>query len=305
MVFNIQRYSLHDGPGIRTLVFLKGCPLHCPWCSNPESQRFGPEMAYNQSKCIGPQECGLCLRECPSGATRESPADVLCCDRSRCRECFGCARVCPAQARNVFGKRLSVNEVIDAVEGDGLFYGRSGGGMTISGGEPLAQPEFTSALLREARRRRINTSLETCGYAGWDDLREACGHLDSILYDIKSLDPGKHQAHTGVSNERILDNFLKMAQAFPGLAKHVRTPLIPGFNDTPAEILAIVDFISKIPAISYELLAYHRLGQPKYGYLGREYGLAERGQPVDMFKTLALLAQNRLEKGAAERPPMP
>ncbi|MHC1728134.1 MAG: glycyl-radical enzyme activating protein [Syntrophobacteraceae bacterium] len=269
-VFNIQRYSLHDGPGIRTIVFLKGCPLRCRWCSNPESQRLEPELGFNEGKCIGAEQCALCARECPSGAVKQSNGGRVRIDRKLCRECFTCAEVCPARALTVFGKLMTVDEVVRAVEADGVFYGRSGGGMTLSGGEPLAQAGFAIQLLAQAKRRRIDTSMETCGFAEWADLEEACLYLGSIFFDIKCIDAEKHKEFTGVSNERILENFQRLCESFPELPKYVRTPVIPGFNDSEKEIEAIADFIRGRPGVEYELLAYHRLGTPKYGYLGRD-----------------------------------
>ncbi len=294
-VFNIQHYSVHDGPGIRTLVFLKGCPLHCAWCSNPESQRLEPELAYNPGKCIGTKECGLCIEGCPGRALSEDENGLVRIDRASCQKCFACADVCPAQALTVFGKLMTVEEVIATVEADEAFYGRSGGGMTLSGGEPLAQAGFAIELLKEARRRRINTSMETCGFAEWKDLEEACRYLDNIMFDIKHMDPVKHQKFTGVSNERILENFTRLCQEFPNLPKLVRTPVIPGFNDTEEEIAAIIDFIKDKPSTEYELLAFHRFGQPKYGYLGREYELADAALDSECMKTLQQLKQASME----------
>ena len=286
VVFNIQRYSLHDGPGIRTLVFLKGCALRCRWCSNPESQRTEPELAYNEDKCIGLKQCAFCREACPSGTVKESEKGFARIDRDLCTACLQCADVCPSRALSVFGKLMSVGEVLDAVEADGVFYGRSGGGMTLSGGEPLAQADFVFELLKEARQRRVNTSIETCGFAEWKDLERACGFLDSILYDIKSMNPVKHKEFTGVSNERILENFQRLCERFPNLRKRVRTPIIPGFNDTEEDIAAIVDFIRGKPHIEYELLAYHRLGRPKYVYLGRQYTLSDVRSDDERMKAL-------------------
>ena len=271
IVFNIQRYSLHDGPGIRTVIFLKGCPLRCWWCSNPESQQQRPELAYNQSKCIG---CLGCKTACGAGAIAPNAAGLPAIDRAQCQSCFQCARQCPAKALEILGRPMQAAAVVRAALADSAFYARSGGGLTLSGGEPLLQPGFVVEILKEAKKQRLDATLETCGHAAWDTLREVAGHLKStIIYDLKSLDAVKHQQFTGVSNRLILDNLRKLRQAFPKLSILVRTPIIPGFNDTRADIAAILEFLAKMPGISYELLPYHRLGQQKYDCLGRPYPL--------------------------------
>lgn len=296
VVFNIQRYSLHDGPGIRTLVFLKGCPLRCRWCSNPESQNLDPELAYNAGKCIGVEECGLCLGQCPKGALLEGEDGRVRVDRGACRESFACVDVCPSHALTAFGKWMSVDEVLRTVEADGPFYTRSGGGLTLSGGEPLAQADFARDLLRQAKVRRIDTSMETCGMAEWDSLERACRYLDSILFDIKSMDGGKHKEFTGVSNDRALENFMLLCDRFPDLEKHVRTPVIPGFNDSEEEIGAILDFLADKPNVRFELLGYHRLGLPKYRYLDRDCPMGELVLDENKFKLLKEMVEGRTVK---------
>jgi len=294
LIFNIQRYSLHDGPGIRTLVFLKGCPLRCRWCSNPESQKLEPELAYKEGKCIGSAECAQCLQECPHGAIIEKENGKMRVDRDLCQVCFRCVNVCPSLAMMVFGQRMSVDQVLSVAEADGIFYARSGGGITLSGGEPLVQAEFARKLLSEAQRRRLNTSMETSGFGDWQDLERVCRNLDSILFDIKCMDPAKHRAFVGVSNEIILENFRRLCKAFPALPKKVRTPMIPGFNDREDEIGAIIDFLSDCPNVEYELLAYHRLGQPKYCYLGRDYPLADVVLDEARLKALDQMVKERM-----------
>jgi pyruvate formate lyase activating enzyme len=292
IVFNIQKYSVHDGAGIRTLVFIKGCPLRCRCCSNPESQKLHPELVYNAGKCLTLEKCTMCLEACgPAALTRVEEALVHV-DRDRCDGCLECADTCPAGALNVYGEIRTVDEVLTSVEQDGVFYSRSGGGMTLSGGEPMFQPEFAVALLREARVRRIDTAMETCGHCDWEALEQACRNLDSLLFDIKSLDPDRHRAFTGVSNERILANFARIGEMFPELPVLVRTPVIPGFNDSEQDIAAIVEFLEDRPAVSYELLPYHRMGTPKYGYLGREYPLGDAVLDAELMARL-----NRLLEG--------
>jgi pyruvate formate lyase activating enzyme len=274
-VFNIQHYSVHDGPGIRTIVFLKGCPLRCRWCCNPESQIAAPELAYNPNKCIGSSECHRCKDVCPTGGISVGDNGKIVIDRTRCAACFQCVEACPSKAMHVFGREMSVAEVIKIVEADNAFYSRSGGGLTISGGEPLMQPAFTLELIKESLRRRIDVTIETCGFADWQHLAEVARHLKLILFDIKSLNAEKHKSYTGVSNERILANFKRLRSEFPDLHILVRIPLIPGLNDTEEEIAEILGFLQGMQNITYELLPYHRMGQSKYEFLGRPYPMAD------------------------------
>ncbi len=274
-VFNTQRFSVHDGPGIRTLVFLSGCPLRCAWCCNPESQTPGPQLAYNEKKCLSLGECGNCLKVCPEEAllAKGEPPQVFV-DRARCTNCGDCAAACPATALAMFGKYMTVNEILGEVEQDSCFYSRSGGGLTVSGGEPLSQPGFTLALLQGARRLGIETAIETCGHGKWDYLDGLCQHLDSIFYDLKSLDPDKHQEFTGVANELILENFRLLVRAYPQLPITVRTPIIPGFNDGLEEVARIARFIEPYANVTYEMMPYHAFAESKYTFLGRRYTLA-------------------------------
>lgn len=291
-VFNIQHYSVHDGPGIRTIVFLKGCPLSCRWCSNPESQKMTPEVAFNPNKCIGWADCFRCGAVCPSQAVRQEASGKISLDRQACTECFACVDACPPKALHLFGAMMSVDEVMKAVERDSAFYSRSEGGLTISGGEPLVQTEFTVALLKEAKRRRINTAMETCGAVEWERLQEACQHLNFLLYDIKSVDSQKHKEFTGADNALIMENLRKIRQTFPQLDVLVRTPLIPGFNDTEAEIAAIVGFVNELH-VGYELLPYHRMGQSKYQFLDREYPMGEVKLEEERARKLTEYAKQR------------
>lgn len=267
-VFNIQRYSLHDGPGIRTTVFLSGCPLSCRWCSNPESKSISGALMHNAKTCL---RCGRCVESCPHGAITMA-ADGPELDRLACDLCGLCADNCPPHALKITARTMSVGEVIEEVKNDRPFYRRSGGGMTLSGGEPLLQGEFAAELLRAARKAAINTAVETCGYVPWRNLECAIPYLDYLLYDVKHIDSAKHQLYTGVSTQTILENLKRAAP----LATHVivRVPVIPGFNDTAEEIRAIANYTAGLEGIAaLHLLPYHRHGQAKYEQLNRTYEL--------------------------------
>jgi pyruvate formate lyase activating enzyme len=275
VVFNIQSYSIHDGPGIRTVVFFKGCPLSCLWCSNPESQDARPELGIYGSLC---RRCGRCVEACPKGAISPAPGGEPVTDRSRCVLCGACEKACPHRVRKVYGREVSAADLLAEIEKDTPFYVRSGGGVTFSGGEPTLQYELLVDLLRACRARYIHTALETCGFlrddAKFDDLLAL---VDLVLYDIKCIDDEKHRRFTGVSNETILRNARRIASS--GGKMIVRVPLVPGFNDTREDIEAIGGFVlSLISVREVNLLPYHQLGASKYGMLGREYALA--GAPV-------------------------
>lgn len=290
LVFNIQKFSVNDGGGIRDVVFMKGCPLRCRWCSNPESQGLSPEHAFNPQRCLTAQECGYCLKVCRTGALTLING-LIAFDIRKCRQCFACHEVCPTGAQTVYGEKKKVKDILDLVERDGVFYTHSGGGMTLSGGECLAQYDFAISLLRAARERRINTCIETCGYYPYEHLKEACRYLDKLIMDIKCLDPQKHKEGTGVDNRIILENFTRVIEDYPDLPIRVRTPIIPGFNDTEEDVRAIRAFIPRRLNIEYELLPYHRMGQPKYGYLGRRYDFAGKQLDREKMKRLIELAR--------------
>ncbi|GBF33936.1 pyruvate formate-lyase activating enzyme [Desulfocucumis palustris] len=279
LVFNIQQFSLHDGPGIRTIVFFKGCPLRCRWCANPESQYDQPELVYNKNKCIGTHECRECLQACGAGAIeQEERHNKVVLNRKLCLNCGECAKVCPSKALEILGKTMSVNEVLKIAQEDGVFYSRSGGGLTLSGGEPLLQAEFACGLLREAKNKGMDTAIETCGYTRWQNIEKACQYVNTVFYDIKCINSDKHKRFTNVSNKRILQNFKDLCGCFPQTPVIVRTPVVPGFNDREEDILEIINFIKGNPNVKYELLPYHRFGESKYAYLGKNYLL--RGVPT-------------------------
>lgn len=270
LVFNIQKFSLHDGSGIRTLVFLKGCPLSCHWCANPEGQAFEPELAYRAERCIGQAECDRCRAVCEAEAIRFRQDGKIQIDRGLCTACGECVEVCPSKALELFGKPMSVEELIRVVEEDGSFYARSGGGVTLSGGEPLSQTRFVLDFFKKARARGIHTALETSGLCRWEDLEEVCRWVNQVFFDVKTLDRERHEAGTGVGNERILENLRRLCETFPTLPVTVRTPVIPGFNDSPDDIRSIAAFVGRLPGtVSYELLPFHRFGEGKYEQLGR------------------------------------
>ncbi|MDR3319884.1 MAG: glycyl-radical enzyme activating protein [Desulfovibrio sp.] len=295
LVFNIQKYSVHDGPGIRTTVFLKGCPLSCRWCSNPESQQNCPELAYNPARCLTLNKCTRCLEVCMRNALIRKGDAFLQIAQEYCEGCpMPCADVCPANSLIVYGQERSVDDVLAVVEQDEAFYARSRGGLTISGGEPLFQGDFTVALLREARRRRLKTAVETCGMASPAFVCAAAPLLNNVLFDIKILDDRMHKAQTGGSNVQILENFCILAEKFLNLPLTVRTPIVPGFNDTEETVAAIASFIARYPRVRYELLPYHRLGTQKYNFLDRTPPMGEVKLGKDIMPRLHSVAENVL-----------
>ena len=260
--FNIQRYSVHDGNGIRTNIFLKGCPLHCAWCSNPESQRFELECTHTPSTCMG---CKACVAVCPTGA--RSAIDAL--DKTKCLSCFKCEQICPTASRKVIGKDWDVDELVDEALKDLAFFSTSGGGITLSGGEPLSQPTATRKLAQALKRAGVHLAIETCGYAKWEEAEPILSLCDQILYDIKMIDPEKHREFTGVDNALILANARKAAQ-FDGEFV-VRFPVIGGYNDDLTNVRATASFAAKIGATRIDLLPFHRFGENKYQKSGMKY----------------------------------
>ena len=267
-VFDVQRYSIHDGPGIRTVVFLKGCPLRCWWCSNPEGMTRRPQALFLEASC---QRCGKCLTVCPEEAVNPDlgPGAPWRIDRGRCTDCGLCVEACPHGGLRLAGREVTAEEVIREVERDRPFYRRSGGGVTLSGGEPLAQPAFAASLLAACHARNIHTTLETCGYAPWEDLERVLPYADLVLLDLKHLDDSVHRRVTGSSNALILKNARAMAQK--GTPLILRLPLIPGMNADMGHVDAVGRFAVEIGAAELHLMPFHQLGRDKYRRLDLPY----------------------------------
>jgi pyruvate formate lyase activating enzyme len=278
-VFNIQRYSIHDGGGIRTLVFLKGCPLRCLWCCNPESQKGEPELGFIESRCVGEGACGApCLSACPVKAIQLNGQGKPLIDRKACDACSKCADLCSKDALKVVGREMTIDEVMAEVEKDKAFYRRSGGGMTVGGGEPLAQYGFAEELLEAAQEAYLHTALETCGHAPWPHLEAVLKHVDLLQFDLKHLDPTKHQELTGQSNELILDNLKKVLSVKSPQDVIIRIPVVPGCNDSVENIRETARFILGLGFGQVELIPYHRLGVSKYAQYDMVYPLASGQQ---------------------------
>lgn len=265
IVFDLQRFSLHDGPGIRTIVFLKGCPLACRWCSNPESQQRDPQLMFISNNCIG---CKRCISVCSVGALDFSNPFPI--NYDKCRACGKCVRVCYSGALNMAGAAKTVEDVLAELKKDTVHYRRSGGGITLSGGESLVQAEFAEQLLKGCKANGWHTAIETTAFANEEALKRVLPWLDLVLLDIKHMDHNKHKEYTGQSNEIILRNARIIARS--NVPTIIRVPVIPGFNDSVENIQAIANFACSLENVKeMHLLPYHRLGQNKYKYLNREY----------------------------------
>jgi pyruvate formate lyase activating enzyme len=264
-VFNIQRFSLHDGPGIRTTVFLKGCPLRCSWCHNPESQASAPELAVQANRCIA---CGACVEACPNGAATWKDGLVQT-DWAECKRCGDCVVVCPMGGRTLLGDEMTADEVMLEVSRDRDFYDESGGGVTFSGGEPLARVDFLEACLIACKGRGYRTAVDTCGYAPLEALQRIAPLTDLFLYDVKIVDSALHEQHTGVPNERILENLRWLCAS--GRDVWIRFPLVPGINDDDESVVALAKFVNSLPgSVPLQVLQYHGMGSHKYSRVGRD-----------------------------------
>lgn len=284
LITDIQRYTIHDGPGIRTEIFFKGCPLHCKWCSNPETINPGRQLAVYPKKCLSTSECGYCLKKCPLGA--DSPIEF---DNGRlniiknhifCSTCFACAEACPAEAISFWGKRMAVDDLMKVVLADRRFYERSGGGVTLNGGEVMVQWQFAEELAKTCHEQGINVCVETALHCPPDHMSAVLQWADYVITDIKHMDTNIHKELTGVGNELILKNIKRVVEMGKPLV--IRTPVVAGYNNSPENIRATAAFIrdelgSKI--IQYQLLPYRKMGTEKYTSLGQTYPLEDYAVP--------------------------
>lgn len=273
LIFNILRFAIHDGPGIRTTVFLKGCPLDCWWCHNPESISPWREVLTMETRCI---RCGACGRSCPEQSGGKPAGGTG--QRGSCRLCGACVDACPGGARQMAGRRMSAEQILAEVARDRAFFEESGGGVTFSGGEPLLQTPFLLACLDACRAAGLRTAVDTCGFGPEDRLLAVAARAELILYDLKFLDDEKHRAYTGVSNASILENLKALSRAHDNI--WIRIPVIPGLNDSAGEMNALADFVVTVPGVrQVNLLPYHPTGLGKLQRLGRSSRLAETQTP--------------------------
>jgi len=286
IIFNIERFAIHDGPGIRTLVFLKGCPLRCLWCSNPEGQNLEPEILFDAEKC---SECGFCVKACSRGLIeRTHGAAKLLIERERCNGCGDCAKVCKefgTGTLQLVGRCVSIQEIMNEIAKDKIFYENSGGGVTLSGGEPLMQPEFTMSLLAECRNAGLHTAIETTGFAPFDSFKRILKFVDLVLFDMKHMDSRLHKKFTGVPNRVIIRTAERISDLKVPLI--ARIPVIPGYTDSDSNLERTARFIGTLNVGEVHLLPYHSFGSSKYRRLGREYKLSGL-QPPDKNRMLEI-----------------
>ncbi|MBN2188657.1 MAG: glycyl-radical enzyme activating protein [Chitinispirillaceae bacterium] len=288
IILDIDRFATHDGPGIRTTIFLNGCPLSCLWCHSPESQSTRPQLLFRPEKCVA---CGLCQKACPRGALSMNERSAVL-DRSVCDSCGICCETCYSGALELAGREVSVEEIVERVARDAPYFAASGGGVTLSGGEPLAQPDFTRELLAAFKGRGIHTAVETTGYCTWDSLLHVSQVTDLFLYDLKAAGDDIHRRYTGVSNRRIIENLKRLCATNSRV--QVRVPCIPGVNDSAGQIADLAETAAAAGVRSLALLPYNGAAAAKYAWIGREYTLGGlRRQDGGQMEALAAVCRGK------------
>lgn len=277
LIFDIRRYSINDGPGIRITIFMKGCPLKCAWCHNPESQSPKVQKLYTASKCIGAQDC---IEVCPEDALTLTPDGIIT-DSEKCTLCGLCADACPSKAIEMSGKLYNTNELVSIIERERVHIDQSGGGVTFSGGEPLMHPEFLIEMLDACGKIGLHRAVDTCGFVSTETLLEVAKHTDLFLYDVKLMDPVKHKKWTGVDNRLILKNLMLLAET--GANINIRIPFIRNVNTAVEETTKMAKFISRLPGKTpaVNLLPYHNIASGKYKKLEMDYNSEEMEEPTD------------------------
>lgn len=297
LVTNVQKYNMHDGPGVRTLVFFKGCPLRCKWCSNPENLERKFQVMYSRNACV---DCGACVPVCPVGIHSISAAGVHEVDRSiECIGCRACEKACPQKALSIAGQKMTISEIMAIIEEDRMFYDMSGGGVTIGGGDPIMHPDPVTSLLMVCKKEGINTAMETSGYAKLETVLQVAEFTDLFLFDIKQIDSAKHYELTGVHNEQILKNIKELLNRRFNVK--IRMPLLKGLNDSEKDIQGVVEFL--MPFKEYknfkgvDLLPYHKFGVNKYCQLGMVYPLEGMEDPYLTAEDLARIEKQFQDEG--------
>ena len=289
VIYNIQRTSTEDGPGVRTTVFLKGCPLRCQWCSNPESQSFQPQLLMFSDSCSA---CGKCLKACPHGAVILQKDGRSATDRSRCRDCGKCAEVCPSGARVMSGKIMTVEEVMAVARADSLFYENSGGGVTFGGGEPISAGDFLIALLEACRDEGFHTCVDTCGHCSPAQFKKVMALTELFLFDCKHMNPAQHKRLTGLDNKRILANLRALLES--GIPTQIRIPLMPDLNDSEDNIAALAALLRQYNRSDVDVLPCHAFGRSKYAALGWETPSMEAYKPAKLQEALERFTRHGL-----------